>query len=100
MSRPTHVIVGSPVDCKACGGTGESKAPGFEHFVRIDGTMYRPCPECRGATFRQYAMTLEEFAKLFTYGEAINFLALDEEPREREIRVREDDRRTDSARGE
>jgi len=95
--RPTHVMVASPVDCKKCGGTGEVKY-GFSVSVRPDGTRYCVCPDCRGSKFTQYAMPLEEFAKLFTYGQTIDFVSLDENPtRRNEIRVREDDRRSDSA---
>lgn len=74
-SRPTHVLVVCPVDCTTCGNTGEVKS-GFVVSHRPDGSSFFPCMACMGAkteqrAITQRAITLEEFAKLFTYGQTM-----------------------------
>ncbi len=61
--RPTHVMVGYPIDCKTCGGTGIVK-----HAFKI-GPKGPVCPGCDGAKLRHEAMPIEDFARMFTYGE-------------------------------
>jgi hypothetical protein len=59
--RPTHVIVQAPINCIICEGKGVVPH-GFD--------VCAVCPRCKGERVRQYAMPLEEFAKLFTYGQS------------------------------
>lgn len=96
--RPTHVMVAVPVDCQKCGGTGEVEY-GFAVTIRPDGTRYCVCPNCRGAKFSQYAMTLEDFAKLFTYGGTMHFENGECTGMTHDIRVREDARRATGPEG-
>jgi DnaJ-class molecular chaperone len=85
--RPTHVMVGIPVDCKTCDGTGE-----VQHgFVRLPNGRAL-CPECGGSKLRHEAMPLVEFAKLFTYGEVHGYNR-DGRTIENEVRVRDSDER-------
>lgn len=80
MTRPTHVMVASPMQCDVCKGTGKHP-PGYlcgKTLINRRGEQL--CPECGGATLQQHWITLEEFAKLFTYGETYD---------SHEIRVRE-----------
>lgn len=71
MTRPTHVFVGRPIDCKTCNGTGI-----VEHGFAI-GPRGPICQTCAGAKLTREAITLEEFAALFTYGRTHHYRETD-----------------------
>lgn len=64
MARPTHVYVGIPTNCEKCKGTGRQTTLGFR--ICEDGKAL--CEACDGSRLKIQAITLEDFAKLFTYG--------------------------------
>lgn len=64
MIRPTHVMVCEPTNCLRCNGTGLVR-----HAFKV-GPNGPICPDCDGRKFHQVAMPIEDFAKLFTYGQA------------------------------
>ena len=55
VANPTHVMVAKITNCLTCLGKGFGKGSPFPTTV---------CPECKGEKFTQFAMTLEDFAKL------------------------------------
>ena len=75
------VYVGKPINCDRCGGTGLARC-GFVH-----GPKGPICPDCNGAKLTHEAMPIEEFAKLFTYGQTYAGSCMEVAP-DNEIRVR------------
>lgn len=62
--NPTHVMVMAPYTCEICKGSGNVKEN--TPFGVIEGE----CWSCRGRTCRETWITLEDFAKLFSWGTA------------------------------
>ena len=61
MKKPTHVVVAGL--CTNCGGSGE---------VPVDyAPRMQRCVLCAGVGRHQQAITLEDFAKLFTCGRVV-----------------------------
>lgn len=78
------IMVVEDIDCQACKGIGYE--PGHE-FKGL-GIPYRHCPTCQGQQVRHRLMSLEDFAKLFTYGQTYRSLGSNLSPPDNEIRVR------------
>lgn len=61
MTQPTHVVVLERLDCAKC------KSTGYVDLGSLEITGKAICPDCRGQSERQIAISLEEFAKLFMW---------------------------------